>query len=409
MRFHSVAIVPKQVTLVIVLLFLCAPAQNQESPKVAEDPERRTAFEAYDQGKMVQAMPMLEGLSAKYPTDIAIKERWAFSMMAYAATLKEPEQRKKVRARARNIGLEAQKLGDSSPLLLSILDVPADGSESPSSGSPEVVEAMKIAEADFVRGNYDKARDGYMRVMLLDPNNYAAALFTGDVFFKQHMQGSAGEWFARAVQLDPNRETAYRYWADSLLALGKNDESREKFIQAVVAEPYVRRTWEGLTKWAQYNKSELHFVKLQNRGDITIKDEKTINITVDLGQKDDLNSLAWLTYNMSRASWHGDRFKKEFPNEPQYRHTLKEETDSLSTMLAVLKEQKDFKKKQNTLDPGLIELFKLQDAGFIEAFVLINRADDGIAQDYSQYRERNREKIRAYLDEFVVPKAPGTH
>lgn len=38
---------------------------------------------------------------------------------------------------------------------------------------------MKGAEAEFVRGNYDKAREGYIRALLLDPNNYEAALFTG--------------------------------------------------------------------------------------------------------------------------------------------------------------------------------------------------------------------------------------
>jgi hypothetical protein len=36
---------------------------------------------------------------------------------------------------------------------------------------------MKAAEADFARGNLDKARDGYLHVLMLDPNNYAAAVF----------------------------------------------------------------------------------------------------------------------------------------------------------------------------------------------------------------------------------------
>ena len=35
---------------------------------------------------------------------------------------------------------------------------------------------MKNAEADFVRGDFDKARDGYLHVMMLDPRNYEAAL-----------------------------------------------------------------------------------------------------------------------------------------------------------------------------------------------------------------------------------------
>ena len=81
------------------------------------------------------------------------------------------------------------------------------------------------AEADFSRGELDKAREGYMRALLLDPNNYSAGLFTGDVLFNQHAYGDAGEWFARAIQIDPNRETAYRYWGDVLVATGKERRS----------------------------------------------------------------------------------------------------------------------------------------------------------------------------------------
>ena len=103
--------------------------------------------------------------------------------------------------------------------------------------------------------------------------------------------------------------------------------------------------------------------------------------------------------------WQGDRFKKEFPNEPKYRRTMKEEVDCLHTMLAILKEQKHFDKQKTSLPPSLLELLKIDDAGLLEPFVLISRADNDIAQDYPAYSEVNREKVRVYLDTFVVPKA----
>lgn len=39
----------------------------------------------------------------------------------------------------------------------------------------------------------------------------------------------------------------------------------------------------------------------------------------------------------------------------------------------------------------------------IEPYVLLNAADEDIAQDYPRYREKNREKLEKYLSEFVVP------
>ncbi len=375
-----------------------------------DDPQRREAIELYDQGKFVDAMPLFEKLSADRPTDFGVREGWAWCMFQYAATLPDLEQRKKVRAHARTIAVQAKDLGDNSQLLQLMLEQPEDGGlEVKYSDRKEVDEAMKAAEADFARGDMDKARESYLRVLLMDPNHYDAALFIGDVYFKQHVYGSAGEWFARAIQIDPNRETAYRYWGDTLVAMGKEDDARSKFIEAIIADPYSRRSWTGMTNWLQRNKLELNNVKLKDGAAVTDKDEKNTTITLDIGsitKKDDPNGVAWMTYGIGRASWHGDKFKKEFPNETEYRHTLKEESDSLQLMITVLKEQKDFKKKQKNLDPSLLALIKIQEAGFLDPFVLLNRADNGIAKDYEPYRAANRNTIRRYLDEFVIPKTP---
>jgi hypothetical protein len=140
---------------------------------------------------------------------------------------------------------------------------------------------------------------------------------------------------------------------------------------------------------------------------VTIKDDKNINLTLDSSlAKDDPNAAAWMSYGLGRAAWHTEKYEKEFPNVPRNRHTLQEEAHALNLMIAVLKEQKDYRKKLGALDPSIQALIKIQEAGFLEPFVLLNRADAGISQDYDIYRVSNRDKIRLYLDEFVVPKTP---
>lgn len=371
------------------------------------DPDRAQAFELYESGKMIEAMSLLEKVAADHPKDAVVFEHWAYAIVSYAATLSDPEVRKKARVRGRQIALRAKELGDNSPILQLLLQIPEDGTEPVYSKSKEADEAMKTAEAAFVRDDLENARAGYVRALLLDPKNYEAALFIGDVYFRQHVYGSAGEWFSRAIEIDPNRETAYRYWADALAQSGKNDAARSKFIEAVVADPYNQLTWAGLQKWARANKVELNYVKLKDRSAVTVKDDKNINLALDssLG-KDDPNAAAWMSYGLGRAAWHTEKYQKEFPNVPRDRHTLQEEAHALNLMITVLKEQKDYKKKLSALDPSLQALVKIQEAGFLDPFVLLNRADDGIAQDYEPYRASNREKIRLYLDEFVVPKTP---
>lgn len=225
-----------------------APQIPQSAAK--DDPERNRAIDLFNSGKFVEAMPLFEELSVRYGHDNALKEGWAFSIMAYAATLSDADLRKKARVRARSIAVEVQKLGDKSPMAQLLLQIPVDGSEPSFSNQKDVDDAMKAAEADFARGDLDKAREGYLRALLLDPNNYQAALFIGDTYFKQKTYGSSGEWFARAIQIDSNRETAFRYWGDALWAMGKTADSREKYIEAVVAEPYSQISWSGLNQWA---------------------------------------------------------------------------------------------------------------------------------------------------------------
>jgi len=408
-------------TFLKLLVILCAasisialaqaPPSGGEAEKKKYDPELQRAVELYQGGKMVEAMPIFEKLAADRPNDSSVWEGWGTTMLSYSQTLADPELKKKARLRARGILLKAKELGDNSNLLQVLLGmIPEDGSSATFSAKQEVDEIMQKAEGDFARGDYDKAREGYAQALLLDPNLYWAAVFSGDVFFKQGKPGFAGEWFARAIGIDPNRETAYRYWGDSLKQEGKMEEARAKFIDAVIAEPYNKGPWVGLQQWADANQVKLAFLQLPQRGSVEAKDGK-INITLDSSvPADDPASGGWLAYNMERALWQGDKFKKEFPNEPAYRHTVREEASALHLLVSVIAEvgeSKKKKKKDAAVDPALVTLAKIDQEGLMEPFVLINRADEGIAKDYDAYRTANREKLRQYLDEFVVPKAPA--
>jgi len=398
-----------KVALVIAILSaVCSvdcPAQT--SSTAGEDPARTEAFQLYSAGKYVDAMPLLEKYAASHPSDLIAKEHWAYSLAQYAGTLTDPEERKKTRAKARALAVELKQAGDNSNLLQIMLDLPEDGSEARFSDRKDVDDAMKAAEADFSRGDLDKARDGYQRVLLLDPQNYEAALFTGDVYFKQHSYDLAGQWFARAVQINPNRETAYRYWGDALKSSSRNVEAREKFIDAVIAEPYGRNAWMGLRQWVDDNKLMLNIVVLQDKSSVQTEG-KNATITLDpnaLGG-DTAGMAAWIVYGGVRLSWQREKFKKEYPDETSYRHSLKEEAQALDTMMTVIAQDAKDKEKAKKIDPALLSLVQLDKSGLLEPFVLFNRADSGIARDYEAYRSAHRNTLVRYLDEFVVPKAP---
>jgi len=390
--------------LLVIAVSIAAFARSDDQPET--NPKREHALELYKQGKLVDAMPLLEELSSENPKDAVVMELWGASVLGYADTLSDPQLRKKSRVRARSILLEAQALGNHSDLLETLLrNLPEDGSFSAYSENKDAEAAMQQAEADFARGDPEKARQGYLRAHLLDPNNYYAPLFIGDSYFKQHQPAYAGQWFAEATRIDANKETAYRYWGDALLSVGKLDEARTKYIEAIVADPYNQSSWNGLRNWQNRTKLSLTWIRLKDGVAIEVKDGKT-NITVDSSlAKDDPLTAGWLAYGMSRALWMREKFAQQYPKDASYRHSLKEETEALASLIAVATE---IAAKQKAPPAGtLATLAEIKKAGLLEPFALLNRADRGIAQDYAPYRDSNRDNIRRYLNEFVVPRAPA--
>src|SRR5262249_51928916 len=149
------------------------------------------------------------------------------------------------RLRARKLLLKSKSLGQTSALLENMLQtIPEDGEVNYQNTPAD--QAMKAGEAAFSRRDFDEAIKQYSKVLEYDPKRYAAVLFIVDTYFQAHNFEKAGEWYQRAIDLDPNRETAHRYYADMLLKNGDVTNSRTRFIQAVVAEPYNPITWRGL-------------------------------------------------------------------------------------------------------------------------------------------------------------------
>jgi tetratricopeptide (TPR) repeat protein len=244
--------------LLLVLLISVVPRlQAQTSEDTAK--VRKKAMELYEQTKMMEALPLLEKVVAANPTDVVAVERLAFATLVKAIAAKKPDDQQQLRTRAQALAMRARDLGDDSDLLKSLLDAlsQADKDVLKFSDRAEVDAAMREGESAFARGDFSKALKAYERALKLDPNQYEAALFSGDVYFKQKQMAKAGEWFERAIKINPDRETAYRYWGDALMADGKLDEARAKFVDAVIAEPYNRLSWAGLSQWANRARARL--------------------------------------------------------------------------------------------------------------------------------------------------------
>ena len=400
----------RRTILVLLVAFLVAPCSVAfPQAQMSDDPQtsalRKEALQLYRDGKFVDAMPLLEKLAGIKPSDFVVKEHWAYCILKYSKTITNPTDRQAARRQAQQLGLEAQKLGDEGELLQVLLSIPEDGSDLKFSERADVDEAMKAAEASRARGNLDDAKKGYLHVLELDPKNYDATVYVGDVYFSERVFNSAGEWFDKAIKLDPDKETAYRYWGDALGEIGKNGEAREKYIYAVIAEPYTRPPWTALRRWTDRTNQQFNAILLQNKSTVKNATDKAVKLEDQPLKQTNTEEAGWNAYEKVRQEWKNKRFKQQFPKEPTYRRTLKEETEALNAMVAVLAPDAASLKKAEKLDPALLALIQIDHEGLLEPYVLLNRADPEIAKDYPAYRAAHRDKLYQYMDKYVLTKS----
>jgi tetratricopeptide (TPR) repeat protein len=394
-----------EVAILALLLAALASAGVRAQSNVAD--QRAKALALVKQHQYLEALPLLEDLFQKNQTDTGVLEALAESLLAHAATLSDQEAAGEDRVRAKQLIDSAIQLGDESQLAQNLADTMrnmAATGEMKFADQADVDAAMKAGEAAFAKNDFDEAIKNYSHALELDPKLYTAALFVGDSYFAAKKFPQAGEWYRRAAQIDPNRETAYRYHADMLVKQGDFAGARILSIEAVVAEPYNAKTWRALIAWANASRVQLQRMHIETGGGANAAGDGKITIAIQPNQPTGVSAV-WLAYSMQRALWQGDKFKKELPKETQYRHSLAEQAASLTSAAKVAEELKGKQdSKAIAADPNIQLMLRLYHAQMIEPDVLMNSADQGIAQDYPAYREKNRAKLIEYLADFVAPE-----
>jgi tetratricopeptide (TPR) repeat protein len=394
---------PGLIFIFLYILPLAAYVIAQASPDTADAAKRQKALALFDQGKRLEALPLLEALVKANPRDDELLVALAACLVDHAATLTDQEAAGKERLRASQLLDQAWKLGNTSSLAMNLSQLlkqlPASGAIK-FSANPEADQFMRVGEAAFARRDYDEAIRDYEKALELEPTNYSAALFIGNAYDKKNDFAKGAESYQRAIQLDPNVETAYRYYADMLAREGDMGKARAMLIQAAVAEPYNRIVWRELHAWATLNHTEINRVLIG-----VPPPPKDVP-----GAKQPPTELSpvWRAYYTTRASWQkGGEFQKRFPAEKEYRHSSPEESEALTAAAKVADKLATDKKTAELVanDTALALLLNLQQAGLIESYVLFSLGDAGIARDYAPYRAKNREKLQEYMDKFVVPPA----
>ncbi|MGI9036322.1 MAG: tetratricopeptide repeat protein [Pyrinomonadaceae bacterium] len=388
-----------------LVLFLSLAIFQTQTFAQTESPQqlKQKALEMMQSNNVVEAIPLLEKALAASPNDGELNFYLGFALIGRTKTLKTDEEKLKDFARAKQYFEKAKQLSYRNAVLDQLLAAFANGGDSQAdvkfSANKQADDEMQAGEAAYVQGKLDEAIAHYKKAFELDAKIYEAPLFIGDMYYKKDDYPQAEIWFQKAIAVDKNRETAYRYSASPLMKQEKYDLARDRYIEAFISEPFNRLARGGFIQWGQITNTVLAHPDIKIPDDITkITDGKT-----------DDGSFAWAAYAANRALWQNgkdgklsDKFRAAYPNETQYRHSLAEEAESLKAAAELVKKRSS---EIKTLDPSLKTLVELSDKGLLEAYILLARPDEGIVEDYIEYRDKHRDNLRRYVSEYVAGKS----
>lgn len=381
-----------------------ASARSKAAP-----PDLNLANDLMDQAKYVEAAAIQEQWLKLNPKDADGWFHYGYTLELQASASEKPAEQKKLRKRAREALLKAKKLRSTHAMLEPLLEkIRPDGTEIDLtfSAHEKAAALMKQAETAFVRHDYDAAYKLYQETLALEPSNYYALLYSGDVHFNRGQLEEACAWFAKAVAADPNLETAHRYWGDATRRLGKHEESLSHHIDAFIAQPLHPYPRKMLGNELQLNGGPGRRIPLKlPQAGFELKG-KQINLSPTA-----LGNLADASYTLVCAGWRLKNFQERHPTEKTSRHCIEEEVFSLEYLLEA-RESKDKDGKQVYADyqTELELLAKIKADDLLAPFAFFERGDDALHTDYPAYRDKNREQLRRYVRTYwfkLPPEKPA--
>jgi tetratricopeptide (TPR) repeat protein len=399
------------VGLVSPLLIVSAqtPSMSSASSTTADvnlnDPDRQEAVRLYKEHKLAEAAEWWQKVVVKYPGDMDAHEALGASLLNRAGLQADRNKKTSDRLLARAELVRAQELGNNSDLCRILLStIPEDGSEV-RQPTNRTVSAILLQPAPAKR---DLETVGeYAIVMEHEAGNYFLEVEIGIAYARLKQWDKAQEWYVRALQTAPDGSLVYGNWADMLISMGRMKEAREKLIQGLFISDndWLFRRWLA--------KNHLELKKIDIKVPYEYSTGKTGSILlVDpswLGKDDGRD--AWLMYPRTRRLWKNEKYFNQFHmNEFHmngYRHSMAEEVDALSQVVAAFNESLAKGNVQEP-DPDLMLLSRFQADGLLEAFVVLAERD--LDQDLSSevlfFRIKHRDKLMEFADKYIVPPLP---
>lgn len=246
------------------------------------------------------------------------------------------------------------------------------------------------AETEFAEKNYGKAATLYGRAIEEQPNFYKASMYMGDCYYATKDYTDAVTSFKNAKQKFPYLLEPSKYLTDAFAKLGLYDKALEEAIRSTTIYPDYSML-QKLEDIAYLNYQTVN-IKWTQRGVFPNKITDTTNNDINqYSDKEDMKPEGpWKFYKAA--------YDKILPYCNNEGVIVKPNPLTKAKYLEVYSWEEMLK---NSSDPILDEARRMQQANYLDCYVMISCFHYDLYGEYQEFARSNSDRIFAYFKAFT--------
>lgn len=390
----------RAVLILTTVLVLCAPgAQASVLGNEACQALVREGIALVSAGKVREALEAYQKANKADPTASAPLS--AIAGLLYKLSLSTSgEDAARFEKQARDTVRQALALGPDDPMAQEVLRNLTDKQPPPLHvAAPEVIKLCNEGDALLFGGNYPQALEKYEAALRLDPQYSTAAVFAGDVFYKQRNWQEAESRFRQAAGIEPLNAQAWRFLSDALLAQGKSADADKALLAAIAAQPSQLPSWGKLASLRAKAGFPLTPLKLRELAQahldpVTHKPVVALDssLTSDAATPD---RAIWMMYGIAKAN-----ALVEAQKTAQQPSAFAVDLAAWQAAMQVADEEEAVAKAPQLADPVLLRLQKLYRAGQLAPAILILAYHESYRPDWESWKQEHPTGLAAFIDTY---------
>lgn len=257
------------------------------------------------------------------------------------------------------------------------------------------LKAREAAEPSFRKKAYDAARVIYEAALQEDPACYILDFNVGDCYLSAGNPTRALEFYDKAFKLNPADYRGPWFRANALIALGRSEDARMAYGQALAMSPQNPDLLAAIKSHAKELGLDVRDISFRPAAGARIEGQGVTIYTV--------NKPHWWVYGLCRGIWLGDEAHRlQMTGDAQHTWTTTEDLECLGALLAKYKTSRDA--GDTPTEAQLDTLLTVLDQTLLGEFVMYEFGPSVSPYYTILLPEQTQKAISRYVDTFVLPR-----